>query len=273
VKSSSRDTLDWVALAVTLLGVAVSLVAVVVHHLPRTICLFVAGLAFFAAAAIAVYHGHRLVSEIHERLRPTLNRLPWLRHSRGEFDYQLHQADERLLAEAVRVGKAKIGDGHPSVETLNKRLGKNREVILLYGRRYHANERFELCGYALLYPLSDKAGKAIEKGRIRSGAEIEPGHLRADFAAARYLYVGMVLATDREAKPHVKAMLRLELMRRLEGSPVVRVFGKPASRGGLKMLGEYGFKPIRARDGIWSVERIELMGNLRARSGQVQGAE
>ena len=273
MNGGSRNTsLAWVALAVGLLGFAVTLVAVVVHHLPRTPCLIVAGLAVFGAVAIAAFHGRKLPREVRRHMRAAGRRLPWRRPGRGEFDYEQHEANPRLLSQAVRAGKASVGEGHPSVETLKQRIGVNPEVILLYGRRYHADERFEPCGYGLIYPLTDKAGKAIAKGRIRSGSELEPKHLRRDFAEARHLYVGMILATDREAAPHVKAMLRMELSRRLEGSRVEQIFGKPASRPGRKMLRDYGFTPILPdEDGIWGVSREQLIGNLRSRSGRALG--
>jgi hypothetical protein len=95
----------------------------------------------------------------------------------------------------------------------------------------------ELCGYSLLYPLTDDAGRAIAEARIHSAKELGYEAMLPDFAAAKHLYIGMVLGSPRgDARRRIKAQLRAGLMRRIKEGAVNLVFARPASPAGQKLM-------------------------------------
>jgi hypothetical protein len=191
-------------------------------------------------------------------------------HRRGgqeDFIWQLHVGCADQVPALVSLGTDSIGEGHPSVNTLIQRLAINSDVLRVFSRRY-SDGTTELCGYSLLYPLSDEAGVAIARGEIRSGREIRLEALLPTFSGARFLYIAMLFGIrDADVRSHVKTRLRDELARRIRGGEVEWLYGRPASPSGLGLLKGHGFTAIGNESDIWSVSSERLMRHLGSNVG------
>jgi hypothetical protein len=168
------------------------------------------------------------------------------------FDWELHVGRVDELDAVARLGRAAIGEAHPDAEALALRVEVNPEILRVFVRRA-PDGRAELCGYSLLYPLTEAVGAAIAAGQIRAGKELGPESLLPEFARARYLYIAMLLGTDADARAHAKADLREELGRRIGAGQVESVFARPATASGLRLLRARGFVPIAEERDIWSL--------------------
>jgi len=246
--------LAWLGLAVGLLSFAAGLLALILTLDQTTfdpLFMLGVGASSLAGAWILLVYA-----------------LKWSKSARGqigarkEYEYKQLGADLRYLEEIVSSGRRAIGAAHPGAETVMGRLTENSEVLKVYGRE-KANGRSKFCGYVLLYPLEESAGKAIMAGEIRSEAEFGPNPLCANSAEAPYLYIGMVLGTDRHAQSYVRDKLRDELIRILSSGKVKRVFARPGTQGILELMQHYGFLPIGAERDVWSTSGPQLMNYLR----------
>jgi hypothetical protein len=185
-----------------------------------------------------------------------------------DCDWEQKSGRADRLEAVVQMGRDSIGDAHPSAEALAQRLRVCPEALQLLCRR-HPDGRLELCGYSLLYPLTDEAGRAIAEARIHSTKELDPEAMLPDFAGAKHLYIGMVLGSPGgDARRRIKAQLRAELMRRIKEGAVNLVFARPASQAGQKLMLTHGFTPIKDERDIWMVAgasllRITALGDSR----------
>lgn len=186
---------------------------------------------------------------------------------RDVTNWEVRTGSVSQLEMIARMGKESIGDAHPETKALARRLAFNPDILQVFGRRY-SDDRFQLCGYWLLYPLTDGAGTAIIERQIRSGKELGPEELLADFDAAKHLYVGMLLGgPDSDARSHAKTFLGEELARRIAAGRVEAIYGRPASRSGLRLLQDHGFAPIAEEREIWSVSDERLLRHIGSKVG------
>lgn len=185
--------------------------------------------------------------------------------SRREYEYKQLVGDSKYVEDVVACGNQAIGTAHPDADLVRRRLDENPEALRVCVREWD-NGRLKFCGYVLLYSLREEVARRIIAGSVRSEAEFGPDPLTPTIAEASYLYVGMLLGTDRHAVPHVKDRLRLELIGILSSGRVKRVFARRGSKGGHKVMKEYGFQPIGPKDGVWSIAGSDLLERLR--SGQ-----
>jgi hypothetical protein len=178
------------------------------------------------------------------------------------FDWGSRPGSLDEVPAIVKLGVATIGETHPSARTLTERLVINPDVLQVFSRR-NSRGSLELCGYSLLYPLSDAAGVAISNAQIHSGRELALETLLSAFTDAKYLYVGMLLgARDRAARSHAKVCVRHELARRLDEGKVKSIFARPATPSGRRLLDAYGFLPVAKAEDIWAVSTAQLKRNI-----------
>lgn len=165
------------------------------------------------------------------------------------------------LDEVVTAGRKSIGDAHPDAEALTRQLAENHQILHVYGRE-REDGRFSFCGYIILYPLTDQTGSRILGGAIRSAGAFGDGSLSGDFGSAPYLYIGMVLGTDRHSQPQVTRELRMTLRMILRKGHVLKVFARPATPYGERLMKRYGFLPLGGDTDIWSISAQRLLANL-----------
>jgi hypothetical protein len=189
------------------------------------------------------------------------------RGSPEDFVWKVHAGCADQVPAIVKLGTKSIGETHPSVETLGQRLAINPDVLQVSCRRY-SDGKTELCGYSLLYPLTDEAGVAIARGEIRSGRDLCLEALMPTFSGARFLYIAMLFGTrDADVRSHVKTRLRDELVQRIRGGRVEWLYGRPASPPGLGLLKNHGFTAIGNGSKIWSVSSERIMRHLGPKVG------
>jgi hypothetical protein len=185
---------------------------------------------------------------------------------RGSYEYVHKLGGMSTLPNVVKAGRDSIGTAHPSEEVLIRRLGENRQVLHVYERR-RADGRLTFCGYTLVYPLRQEPAEKIRAGNIRSAAELDDGSLVDSFEDAEYLYIGMLLGTDRHSRPHITDELRARLRAILAEGDVREIFARPATASGRRLMERYGFLPIRDPKDIWVVEASSLMAQLSNEDG------
>lgn len=212
--------------------------------------------ACMVALVIAVVSGVGYLYRTSARLRHLVQDL-------FEWDYIHGAAETKHLESICNLGRGKIGESHASEESLEDRIKVNPSVIQMFEGSRPIAFGSSIRGYAVVYPLSAKYDKRILERTIRSGREIPSEAVTPTNATARCLYVGMILGKDRSAKIYVKQMLRRQLLDDLSRSKrIQRVYGRPATPSGLKLLKQYGFKPIAKEDEIWMVEASALRETL-----------
>jgi hypothetical protein len=254
--SPSLDELPrWLALSVELLGLATALFALVVP-LGDTVA---APLLLVAGSVAGLAGGWILVVNSVKWLRGALRRLD----SRREYQFRERGPDLRYVEQIVAAGVREIGSAHPGSGKIFQRVSECKEALRVYVRELH-DGRIVFCGYLLLYPLKVSAGEAILKGSVRSEAELESEPLDISLATAPYLYIGMILGTDRHARSHVKDKLRHELIRILGAGEKLQVFARPGTDSGLALMQSYGFLPIGDPAGIWRADGRRLRQRLLA---------
>jgi hypothetical protein len=248
-----NSLLSWLGLAIGLLSLAGSLVglSLVFDRGGATIPLRAVA-AISTACGVAI-----LLVRFVKALRPVRGRIEnWL-----DSDYKQLVGDRRYLKKVVTAGRRAIGPAHPDESVLMRRLAENPEVLRVCARQRN-NGRLKFCGYALLYPLKDGIAEGIASESIRKEAEFGPDPLTPTFEKVRFLYIGMVLGRGRH-KPHIKDKLRAELLEILAFGCVEKVFARPGSEGGRKMMQEYGFTPLAGQDDVWSVSGPALRARLQ----------
>lgn len=180
-----------------------------------------------------------------------------------EYDILHRPGDLEYLRQVVSAGKRSIGQAHPDATTISHRVRENSSALSVCLRASKKGGP-SLYGYVLLYPVKDEIGDGVLSGAIRSEAEFGPDPLRSSFSGARYLYVAMIWGANAHGRWHIKDRLREMMLEALTGNRVVSVFARPGSIFGEAMMREYGFTPIKDRDGVWSVEAARLNRRLAA---------
>lgn len=180
------------------------------------------------------------------------------------YEYEEAKGENRHLERVCDLGRRAIGPSHTSVDLLQQRLEVNDQVLRVVGRR-HAGGEIELCAFTLVYPLSADADLKIADQTIRSGFQLAVDHFLPPADPPQCLYVGMILGIDTDAKAYVKSMLRRDLLAALSHHPsIVRVYGRPASKGGKRLLEQLRFEPVGDPGDIWAIEAPALRRRLRA---------
>jgi hypothetical protein len=246
--------LSWLGIAIGLWSLSIASLALYTpfhHSLVGKLLLVVALLTALGGTSILVVQAVETWRSASEHVE-----------SRRGFEYKQRIGDPQFVDEVVYWGRRTIGDAHPDADLIDTRLEENPEVLRVCLREWK-NGRLKFCGYVLLYPIKERIAKGILAGSIRSESEFGPNPLSPNFEGARYLYIGMILGTDRHARPHVTDRLRAELAVILANERIETVFARPGSEGGLVLMKKYGFKPIASEDGVWSVSAAALREQLR----------
>lgn len=177
------------------------------------------------------------------------------------YDYIEAVGEDSHLRRVCQLGVAAIGSAHATPQSLRSRLKRDPSLLRVVGRRL-ADDEWSLCGYTLVYPISAAADRQIHDRSIRAGSEL-PIEAFVSLESASGIYIGMILGTDADAKAYAKAMLRRELLNTLSvRRNVEHVYGRPASKGGRKLLTDLGFEPIGGDHDIWMINAEDLRAGL-----------
>jgi hypothetical protein len=185
----------WAEQAVELWGIATGLLA-----LAAAFGQSIVSLLFLIGAAVSAFLGTLIF------IRNAIGLFRSARDHLGEkFEYELKEygPDLRFLDEVVTWGSREIGQAHPDGATITARLSENQDVLKVYVRE-RTDGRTSFCGYLLVYPIGRESGRVILAGKVRCEAEFGDDALSESFYTAPFLYVGMVLGTDKHARPLVK---------------------------------------------------------------------
>jgi hypothetical protein len=245
----------WCAQAVELWCLATGLLALALAFGHSIVSLF-----FLAGSGVSALAGTLIfVKNLIGVFRTARDHL----ENRFEYEFKARGPDLLFLDEVVTWGKREIGHAHPDGQTITSRLSENQGVLNVYVRE-RSDGRSSFCGYVLVYPIERERGEAVLAGEVRCEAELGPEALSCSFRTAPYLYVGMVLGTDKHARSQVKDKLRMLLIKILSEGNFERVFARPGSRGGLQMMKHYGFLPIADPEDVWSISAQRLKARLLA---------
>lgn len=243
-------SITWITTGLTALGAFLSTESDAALHVP----LLILALFSFMGATIC------MAAYVHTVARASLAD----RREAREYEYRQTIGSATHLREVVALGKRSIGDAHVDIATLRERLKVNSQVLRVVMRQRQSRNP-DICGYTLLYPLTEDAAARILREEVRAGSEIPGTCFCPDVESASCLYIGMILGTDREARAHVKGVLKTELVYMLSSSPNIRhVFGRPATPQGRQLLERYHFIPVADEDDIWMARAPELQHRLRA---------
>lgn len=100
-----------------------------------------------------------------------------------------------------------------------------------------------LVGCFCILPLKQGAVGELESGEL-TGLRLKPENLTRKKGTARGFYLGVVVATDIRTKGYAVWKIQEELSRLCKKHGTTKVFGRPITQDGLRLLKKHGFKRV-----------------------------
>jgi hypothetical protein len=168
-----------------------------------------------------------------------------------DYEYDVISGQSKCLKELCRIGHKLIGDNHIDEETLKLRLSKNNRIVKII--KSLRNNKKGISGYYIAYPISKDADNLLQKKFIRNGKEIRDEQILTDFSRAHAIYISMVAGRNIHSKAFSLYVLRKDLTEYIEKyRKIKKLYAKPSTKDGLRILTKYGFEPLGDGTEVWS---------------------
>lgn len=151
---------------------------------------------------------------------------------------------DRHLHEVSALSQDLVGEVLPSEDVLRRRLSPDPQCLMAVAL---ATSEPSIVAYSVVYGLDVRTTEAVERLTIRRGADLPADGIRGDDPAS--LYIGMIAGCD-----HVLALrlLATHLLRRWAAAPWAdKIFTRPATDAGRRLVRRAGFCPLGASSEIW----------------------
>lgn len=168
------------------------------------------------------------------------------------FSYEFRQLTDSTvnLKNICSLGERFIYGSHPDAVLLNSRMQRNSDVLCAF-----EDNKGNLRGYFIVYPLNKKTTTEINTGVITSGKRLIPEHLVKRTNLATSIYISMVAGIDRHARAFILYELERFLKSKINSSKrITHLYAKPTTAEGRRLLRKYKFNPIGGDSEIWNLE-------------------
>lgn len=167
------------------------------------------------------------------------------------YEYDVICGRSKCLNELCEIGFNLIGNNHADEKTLKKRLEKNNEIIKII--KLQRNNKSRISGYYIVYPINNEADKLLRKKKIKNGKHIDESQILSDFSHASAIYVSMVAGKNIHSKAFSLYLLRKDISEYVKRyRRIKRLYAKPSTKDGLRLLTKYGFEPLDGDSEVWS---------------------
>jgi len=193
---------------------------------------------------------HPLVAFLLGRMRAGLHER---RLARLEHQFLVVEVTESIIERIGSTGQSLVGDRHPSADALKERWKFNKDIIQAIAP---IDNQTAIAGYFIVYPLKKVACKALDNGRVGSARDMQHNqHFCKDFRSASGIYVSMVMGNDEipNAKACVLHLLLRTIRRCQRQGKSLRVYARPYTEAGYRLVRRYRFQEINAQWGLWKV--------------------
>jgi len=151
------------------------------------------------------------------------------------------------ISDICKLGRKLISNNHADESVLIKRVERNRNIIKAFSD--HGNE---IRGYYIIYPINKDADSRIFEGKVRNAKSLKESDLTKTIGAASAIYISMLAGEGRHAKALALYNLKRDLRKiSLNSKKVKKLYAKPASQDGLRLMKKYGFEPVGGESEIW----------------------
>lgn len=166
------------------------------------------------------------------------------------IDFEISYALQSDLSEICSLGKVVIGDNHAPEDLLRSRLAKCPQII----RKLTTSDAIPapIHGYYITYPLTKRGVGRIDKKQVTNGKSLQEGDLAATFSNAKAIYISMIFGDGMRAKAAALLHLKNDIKHLREAhSKICKLYAKPSTNDGLRLLKKFKFSPIDGENGIW----------------------
>jgi hypothetical protein len=169
--------------------------------------------------------------------------LVYPRDSRSE-DYSSRIASGDEIAKLLAFAQMHLEPvGMPTEQQLRDLLTANQELFyIVEGRDDDNPSTRKMVGCFTIIPLKQGAVRQLEDGSLQ-GAGIRPDNITKRKRTAKGFYVGIVIGADLYAKGFTLKHLEME-MDRLCKNGVMKVFTRPVTDDGLRLVRKQGFRNV-----------------------------
>jgi hypothetical protein len=105
-----------------------------------------------------------------------------------------------------------------------------------------------LVGCFSILPLKTAAVRLLDKGDLE-GRALTPEHIASKKGKPRALYIGTVVGADIAAKGFAIKVLKQEIKNLCEKHKIVKLFARPMTADGVRLMAKYGFLTVVDGDG------------------------
>lgn len=166
------------------------------------------------------------------------------------YEYDVICGQSKCLKELCKIGFNLIGDNHADEETLKKRLSKNCRIVKII--KSLRNNKKGISGYYIAYPINNDADNLFQRKLIKNGKGIREEQILTDFSHASAIYISMVAGKNIHSKAFSLYILRKDISGYVEKyKKIKRLYAKPSTKDGLRILTKYGFEPLGGDTEAW----------------------
>lgn len=251
-KISKLSGLELIGIGIGLLGLGITLVTfqtthpfieiISVEETRKTgfIIIILALIAFLIAIGKLI---RKILKYISFRLSGTAILEPFL-------DFEVSDAVPADIQQIHSLGNAVIGDYHATDNQLLSRIQKCPQIIKKLTSSNLKDNNIK--GYYIFYPLTSQGIKRIDTCKIVSGKSLENSDISTNFRNARAVYISMIFGNNLMSKAAALLYLKYNLKYLRETNHnISKIYAKPSTTDGLRLLKKYGFFPIAMETGIW----------------------
>lgn len=177
-----------------------------------------------------------------------------------EFDWEITPLDGYDLEALKKDDLLKNTFGDIRWDLIEQRLSMNADIMK--GIRFSTDDIIP--GFYIIYPITDRCRTLVEQGAIQKSDEFELKHLTKDYKSASAIYISFVYALEQSfSRPNLYKEFKRDLIGKLSnGSKIERVFTRPTTNEGKRLVEKYRFQPLE-NSKICSLKPQEFLPRLK----------
>lgn len=166
------------------------------------------------------------------------------------YEYDVIYGQSKCLKSLCNIGRNIIGENHADEETLKTRLSKNNKIVKII--KSLRNNKKGISGYYIAYPINKEADNFLQQRLITNGKGIRNEHILTEFSQASAIYISMVAGRSIHSKAFSLYILRKDINEYVSKyRKIKRLYAKPSTKDGLRILTKYGFEPLVIETEVW----------------------
>lgn len=136
----------------------------------------------------------------------------------------------------------------PSVKHLQDLHCVNQEMFYIIERKVPGinGHLTETVGCFTVVPLKQVALTGFDEGKLEGGTQLTAAHVTKRRKAAKALYIGVLIGVDKMASGVVLRELVKKVNAYCHKSGIIKVFGRPITDDGLRLMQKHGFTTVPA---------------------------